>query len=183
MTTDAIAAIDIGGTKIALGLSDTEGGAPVFRRFPTRLEGGPRRITEAALDELERMAAERGARVAAAGVGCGGPLDRERGLILSPPNLPGWDDFPVVRVVEERLGVPVLLDNDANAAALGEHVYGAGRGFDNLIYLTISTGIGGGIIIGGALPPLVRLRRGRGGRRQNQKKEREGGQARQLHPG
>ncbi|HEV2859986.1 MAG TPA: ROK family protein [Pyrinomonadaceae bacterium] len=151
MTTDAIAAIDIGGTKIALGLADTEGGEPVFHRFPTRLGDGPRRIMEAALGELERMAGERGARVVAAGVGCGGPLDRGRGLILSPPNLPGWDEFPVVRMVEERLGVPVLLDNDANAAALGEHEYGAGRGFRHLIYLTISTGIGGGIIIGGRL--------------------------------
>lgn len=151
MTTDAIAAIDIGGTKIALGLSDTEGGEPAFHRFPTRLGDGPRRIMEAALDELERMAGERGARVVAAGVGCGGPLDRGRGLILSPPNLPGWDEFPVVRMVEERLGVPVLLDNDANAAALGEHEYGAGRGFRHLIYLTISTGIGGGIIIGSRL--------------------------------
>ncbi|HLM55256.1 MAG TPA: ROK family protein [Pyrinomonadaceae bacterium] len=151
MTRDAIAAIDIGGTKIALGLSDAEGGEPVFHRFPTRLGDGPRRIMEAALAELEGMADARGARVVAAGVGCGGPLDRGRGLILSPPNLPGWDEFPVVRMVEERLGVPVLLDNDANAAALGEHEYGAGRGFRHLIYLTISTGIGGGIIIGGRL--------------------------------
>ena len=151
MTRDAIAAIDIGGTKIALGLSDTGGGGPVFRRFPTRLGDGPRRIMEAALDELERMAAERGARVVAAGVGCGGPLDRGRGLILSPANLPGWDEFPIVELIRERLGVPVVLDNDANAAALAEHEYGAGRGARNMVYLTISTGIGGGLILGGRL--------------------------------
>ncbi|HWS87939.1 MAG TPA: ROK family protein, partial [Pyrinomonadaceae bacterium] len=79
------------------------------------------------------------------------PLSRDRGLILSPPNLPGWDEFPVAALVRERLGVPVLLDNDANAAALGEREYGAGRGADNLVYVTISTGIGGGIIVNGRL--------------------------------
>ena len=151
MTKDVIAAVDIGGTKIALGLSDLEGRALPFRRFPTQVERGPHRILEHALDELEKMAAEAGGRVAAVGVGCGGPLSRSRGLILSPPNLPGWDEFPVVSLIEERMGVPVLLDNDANAAALGEYEYGAGRGVENLVYITISTGIGGGLIVGGRL--------------------------------
>ena len=151
MTRDAIAAIDIGGTKIALGLSDTEGRAPAFRRFPTRLSDGPHGVMRTALGELERMARDEGARLLAVGVGCGGPLDRVRGTILSPPNLPGWDEFPVVRIIEDRLGVSVALDNDANAAALGEHEYGAGRGLRHLVYMTISTGIGGGLIIGGRL--------------------------------
>lgn len=151
MTTDVIAAVDIGGTKIALGLADLEGRALPFRRFPTQVEHGPHRIVGRAADELERMAAEAGARVLAVGVGCGGPLDRRRGLILSPPNLPGWDEFPVVGLIKERLGVPVLLDNDANAAALGEYEYGAGRGLRNLVYITVSTGIGGALIIGGQL--------------------------------
>lgn len=79
------------------------------------------------------------------------PARPQRGLILSPPNLPGWDKFPVVKLVEERLGVPVLLDNDANAAALGEHRYGAGRGYQHLVYITQSTGIGGGLIVRGEL--------------------------------
>ncbi|MGH9941180.1 MAG: ROK family protein [Pyrinomonadaceae bacterium] len=147
MTRDTIAAIDIGGTKIALGLADLDGQPLPFRRFPTRVERGPRPIIDEAINELERMAGETGARIVAVGVGCGGPLDRRRGLILSPPNLPGWDEFPIVRQIEERLGLPVLLDNDANAAALGEHEYGAGRGRRNLVYITISTGIGGGLII------------------------------------
>ena len=152
MTNDVIAAIDIGGTKIALGLSDLEGRAALpFRRFPTDVARGPHRILEQALDELERMAEEAGARVAAVGVGCGGPLSRRRGLILSPANLPGWDEFPIVELVRARLDVPVLLDNDANAAALAEHEYGAGRGAENMVYMTISTGIGGGLIVGGRL--------------------------------
>ena len=152
MTQDVIAAIDVGGTKIALGLSDLEG-RPVspFRRFATRVERGPHRILDEALGELEKMVEEAGARVAAVGVGCGGPLSRSRGLILTPPNLPGWDEFPIVSLIRERLGVPVHLDNDANAAALGEYEYGAGRGAENIAYLTISTGIGGGIIIAGRL--------------------------------
>src|SRR5215213_2964392 len=104
-----------------------------------------------ALAEIERMLSKTGSRLAAAGIGCGGPLDRRRGLILSPPNLPGWDEFPVVKLVEERLGVPALLDNDANAAALGEHRHGAGRGYRHLVYITISTGIGGGVIVRGEL--------------------------------
>jgi glucokinase len=147
MTRDAIAAIDIGGTKIALGLAGLDGQPLIFRRFPTRVERGPHALVGEACDELERMAGETGARPVAVGIGCGGPLDRARGLILSPPNLPGWDEFPIVRLVEERLSLPVLLDNDANAAALGEHEYGAGRGVRNLVYITISTGIGGGLII------------------------------------
>ena len=152
MTNDVIAAIDIGGTKIALGLSDLEGRAQLpFRRFPTRVERGPHHIVGQALDELEKMVSEAGARVAAVGVGCGGPLSRRRGLILSPANLPGWDEFPIVGLIRERLDVPVELDNDANAAALAEHEYGAGRGAENMVYMTISTGIGGGLIVGGRL--------------------------------
>jgi glucokinase len=147
MTQDAIAAIDIGGTKIALGLARLDGQPLPFRRFPTQIKNAPEQILEEACSELEQMAAEARTRIVAVGIGCGGPLDRRRGLILSPPNLPRWDEFPIVRQVEERFGVPVLLDNDANAAALGEHEYGAGRGVRNLVYITISTGIGGGLII------------------------------------
>jgi glucokinase len=147
-----VAGIDIGGTKIALALADSEGRIIEGTRFPARTgERGPHAIVGEALAEIERMLGKTGARLTAVGIGCGGPLDRKRGLILSPPNLPGWDEFPVVRLVEERLGVPALLDNDANAAALGEHRYGAGRGYRHLIYITISTGIGGGVIVRGEL--------------------------------
>ena len=152
MSDECVAGIDIGGTKIALAVADLEGRIVERRRFPARTgERGPHAIIEEALAEVGRMLARTGARLAAVGVGCGGPLDRERGLILSPPNLPGWDEFPVVRLVEEGLGVPALLDNDANAAALGEHRHGAGRGYKHLVYITQSTGIGGGVIVRGEL--------------------------------
>ena len=152
MSDQCVAGIDIGGTKIALAVADLEGRVVEKTRFPARTgERGPHAIVEEALAGIERMLGRAGDCLTAVGIGCGGPLDRKAGLILSPPNLPGWDEFPVVRIVEERLGVPVLLDNDANAAALGEHRHGAGRGYRHLVYITQSTGIGGGVIVRGEL--------------------------------
>ena len=148
---EAIAGIDIGGTKVAVALADANGELLSKTRIPTRIALGPHRVLEDAAQEIERMMRETGTRPVAVGVGCGGPLSRERGLILSPTNLPGWDEFPIVELLEKRFGVPVLLDNDANAAALGEHEHGAGRGLRNLVYVTISTGIGGGVIVNGEL--------------------------------
>ncbi|HEX8141143.1 MAG TPA: ROK family protein [Pyrinomonadaceae bacterium] len=151
MSTEAIAGIDIGGTKIAVALSDTDGNVIARHRFATQVEIGPYRVVENAVKEIERMVKETATRLIAAGVGCGGPLDRQRGVVLSPPNLPDWDEFPIVELIEKRLGVRSVLDNDANAAALGESKYGAGRGLRNVVYITISTGIGGGIIIEGKI--------------------------------
>jgi glucokinase len=151
LSDQCVAGIDIGGTKIALALAAPDGQIIAGTRFPTRVEDGPTAILERAFDEIDKLLEKSGARLAAVGVGCGGPLDRARGLILSPPNLPGWDEFPIVEMLEVRFGVKALLDNDANAAALGEHRYGAGRGLKHLVYITISTGIGGGVIVRGKL--------------------------------
>jgi glucokinase len=146
-----VAGIDIGGTKIALGLCTAGGEIVSRRRLPTRTEIGPGHILEHVFHEIENMLCETRGELAGAGIGCAGPLDLERGLVMSPPNLPGWDGFPLASVVQKRFGVPVFLDNDANAAALGEHERGAGRGLQDMVYMTISTGIGGGIIVGGKL--------------------------------
>lgn len=151
MTKEVIAGIDIGGTKIAVGLADSKGRMLTLSRFPTRVELGPHRILANAVNEIEKLLKGSEARLTAIGVGCAGPLDRRRGLILSPPNLPDWDNFPVIRLLEERFNVPAILDNDANAAALGEQRHGAGRGLSDIVYMTISTGIGGGIIIDGKI--------------------------------
>ena len=152
MPDQCVAGIDIGGTKIAVAVADTAGRVIEQTRFPARTsERGPHEIIEEALSEIERMLGRTRAVLTAVGIGCGGPLDRARGLILSPPNLPGWDEFPVVKLVEDRLAVPALLDNDANAAALGEHRHGAGQGYRHLVYITQSTGIGGGVIVRGEL--------------------------------
>lgn len=144
---EVVAGIDIGGTKIAVALADSDGQRLSHFRFPTQVKLGAHCILDNTITEIERLLTEAEGRLAAVGVGCGGPLSRARGMILSPPNLPGWDEFPIVEILKKRFGVPVILDNDANAAALGEHSYGAGRGFNNLVYITISTGIGGGVIV------------------------------------
>jgi len=151
-----VGGIDIGGTKIALALATPDGPLIEKTRIPTRDADGPRTILERVCAELEAMLERTGAKLATVGVGCAGPLDRARGLILSPPNLPGWVESPIVALLEERFGVKVVLDNDANAAALGEQRYGAGLGLDQLVYITISTGIGGGIIVRGKLVHGVR---------------------------
>src|SRR5215211_4146123 len=149
MPRQTLAGIDIGGTKIALGLGGLDGQLLSLSRLPTQIELGPHRIMQAALDQLEHMALQIDAQIVSIGICCGGPLDRQKGLILSPPNLPKWDEFPIMKVVKERFAGPALLDNDANVAAVGELHYGAGRRLQDLIYMTISTGIGGGLIIRG----------------------------------
>ena len=81
------------------------------------------------------------------GISCGGPLSSKKGLILSPPNLPGWDNIPIVALTKERFGKPVMLQNDANACAVAEWKYGAGKGYRNLVFLTFGTGMGAGLIL------------------------------------
>jgi glucokinase len=85
------------------------------------------------------------------GVGCPGPLDPFKGIVMSPSNLPGWVNTPLKDILHQAFSVPVYLHNDANAAALGEFYYGAGRDVQDMIYVTISTGIGGGVILDGRL--------------------------------
>ena len=150
-----VLALDVGGTKLAAGLVTPQGELLETRRVSTRIDLGPEGVT-AQLLELSRSLLSSAAAVAWVGVGCGGPLDRDLGIIKNPPNLPGWIDFPLRSRLEAGLAalglnLPVAVDNDANAAALAELTFGAGRGFQHLIYLTISTGIGGGVILNGQL--------------------------------
>jgi glucokinase len=151
MNEQVVAGIDIGGTKIAVALETLAGVKAAARRLPTEVKLGPDRILENVLQTVEEMLAESRTNLEAIGIGCPGPIDIERGLVLSPTNLPDWIDFPLVETVKKRFGVPTILDNDANAAALGEYFYGAGRGFKDVLYITISTGIGGAIICEGKL--------------------------------
>lgn len=149
-----ILGIDIGGTKLAVGLGTPSGALIAQERIPTQSVEGPEAVVARLIQLCHRVVEKAGVRwqeVAAAGVGCGGPLDARAGVIMGAPNLPGWIDFPLVARLQEALGLPVYLDNDANAAALAEHRFGAGRAVANMVYLTISTGIGGGVILGGQL--------------------------------
>lgn len=143
------AGIDIGGTKIALALESENGDRVASRRIPTDVALGPDRITRNIFNALGEMIAESDTELASIGIGCPGPIDIVNGLVLSPTNLPDWIDFPIVELTKRQFNVPVSLDNDANAAALGEYHYGAGRGYKDVFYVTISTGIGGAIICGG----------------------------------
>lgn len=151
MSQEVVAGIDIGGTKIAIALETLGRVKVAARRLPTEVELGPERILENVSRTIDEMLSEANAKLKAVGIGCPGPIDIERGLALSPTNLPEWIDFPLVETIKNRFHVPVVLDNDANAAALGEYFDGAGRGFGNLLYVTISTGIGGAIVIDGKI--------------------------------
>jgi glucokinase len=146
--------IDIGGTKLALCLGDETG--KILRRFrrPTDPSGRPETDIARMAEDARRLLGDAGVardEVAAIGISAPGPVDVERGLLIDPPNLPGWGTVPVVSLVKEALGGAVAIENDANAAALAEWRFGAGRGFPNVVYLTMSTGIGGGLILDGRL--------------------------------
>ena len=147
-----ILALDVGGTKLAAGVVEPDGNVRSFRLVPARAVDGPDAMIERLLELGRDALAGAGATIddtAAVGIACGGPLDPERGVIQDPPNLPGWHDIPLTARVEEAFGVPAFVDNDATAAAIAEWRWGAGKGCTSLVYLTISTGIGGGVIANG----------------------------------
>ncbi|NLF00600.1 MAG: ROK family protein [Anaerolineales bacterium] len=150
----SVIGIDLGGTKISIALVDSTGRIVARDVQETRAEEGPDPIIARMLAASRRVLAQAGVdsgQVAAIGIGSPGPLDIIAGTVESPPNLPGWDHIPLRQRVEEALGVPAVLENDANAAVLGEHRFGAGRGVDHMVYVTASTGIGGGLILDGKL--------------------------------
>ncbi len=145
--------IDIGGTKCAISAGEScDGALRILSReeFPTA--GLPwRKVLEEFAARVEKLMGLRHAALSSIGISCGGPLDSRRGVIMSPPNLPGWDDVPVVRFFEDRFHVPAAVQNDANACALAEYLYGSGRGARNLVFMTFGTGLGAGIVIDGKL--------------------------------
>ena len=151
---DVWAGIDVGGTKCAAVLARPTDGRPEIlqkRRFATADYPQPLQMLSALADALRQMCGELHASPVGIGVSCGGPLDSRKGLILSPPNLPGWDEVPVCDFFRARFGVPVFLQNDANACAVAEWRFGAGRGTRNMIFLTFGTGLGAGLILDGKL--------------------------------
>lgn len=139
--------IDIGGTKCAVvkGQKSENGEIEIIDkiRFETvSYEETFNKIIEAveALMPCEKI-----------GISCGGPLDEKKGIILSPPNLPGWDEVHITETLEKRFGVPARLCNDANACALAEWKFGAGKGSRNMVFMTFGTGLGAGLILDGKL--------------------------------
>ena len=148
--------LDIGGTKCAISTGECEDGAiKILSReeFPTAGLSWQQVLEEFAC-RIERIVSSNSnsdLQLSAIGISCGGPLDSKRGVIMSPPNLPGWDDVPVVKFFEDRFHVPTAVQNDANACALAEYLYGSGRGVKNLVFMTFGTGLGAGIVIDGKL--------------------------------
>lgn len=147
---------DIGGTKCAtiLGETDASGQVNIVEKivFPTKK--GPEASLTAIYSSTEELLHKNGlqpSQIAGIGISCGGPLDSRNGIILSPPNLPGWDNVPIVEMTEKRLGIKAFVQNDANACAMAEWKYGAGKGYDNVVFFTFGTGMGAGLILDGRL--------------------------------
>jgi len=153
-----IVGLDIGGTKCAviLGQMNGESQPTVMGKkvLQTADYPDPYKLIEKLQDFLDELLAEYSVPVESVesiGVSCGGPLDSVTGMILSPPNLPGWDEIPIVKLFKEKYGIPTFLQNDANACALAEWLMGAGRGTKNMVFLTFGTGMGAGLVLNGKL--------------------------------
>ena len=146
--------IDIGGTKCAVTYGIQTGDT---LEIIEKVKFATSNVTET----VESLGRETGtmldrhglsaADTAAIGISCGGPLDTKHGIVMSPPNLPGWDNIPVVDLIGGRFGIRTAVQNDANAGALAEWKFGAGRGCDDLVFLTFGTGLGAGLILNGRL--------------------------------
>lgn len=148
-----VLAVDLGGTQMRAGVLR---GAELLSRVV--LQTGADRRPEsmlprafAALEQALQQASVTLEQIAGIGIGAPGPLDSRTGIVYTPPNMPGWEALPLRQLFAQRYHVLVYVENDANAAALGEFLFGAGQGCQHMVYLTISTGIGGGVIAGGRL--------------------------------
>lgn len=145
--------LDIGGTKCAVVVGDDDFKIHTKIQFETKTSD---RSYKEVLDEFfvhinslfPRFPKE---HLKGIGISCGGPLDSKKGMIYSPPNLPGWDNVPIVEIFSKKYGVPAAIQNDANACALAEWLMGAGKGTQNMIFLTFGTGMGSGLILNGQL--------------------------------
>ena len=149
-----VVGIDIGGTKLAAVVADKDGNILQKVRKPTESEKGPQHAVQLLLgmvDEVLSLGELNRKDISGIGVSCGGPLDTKTGIIYSPPNLPGWDALPLKEMIESEFHIPTVIENDANASALAEARFGGGRGYDYVLYMTMSTGIGGGIVANGKI--------------------------------
>ena len=146
-----ILGFDIGGTKCAVNTASWDGENITLLkkdRCPTDLSVTPEEMIERLIKMAEGILDK---RPEAIGISCGGPLDSESGVILGPPNLPGWDRVEISRIISSHFGVPTQLENDANACAAAEWRFGAGKGCRNMVFLTFGTGLGAGLILDGKL--------------------------------
>lgn len=154
---ETLIGLDIGGTKCAVIYGRAEGDKLEIADkagFPTETNLGLDHTLNAIYRHIDMIIERNGlkpGKVEAIGVSCGGPLDSKTGIIMSPPNLPGWDNVPLVKLLTDRYGIRAGIQNDANACALAEWKFGAGKGTENMIFMTFGTGLGAGLIINGRL--------------------------------
>jgi glucokinase len=150
---DYVVGIDLGATKIALGLIDPADRIVAYRRIATNAIEGPQAAVERMAGSIADLKSElpSNERIVAVAVCSPGPLHHERGVIVDPPNLPGWRNVPLRQMLSDRLNLPVTLEHDAKAAALGEYYYGVGRGERSLAYIVVGTGTGAAFILDGQL--------------------------------
>lgn len=143
--------VDLGGTKIYTAISNELGEIINEEVVPTEANKGPEQIIDKIINSIKNVSKNiEMEQIKAIGIGSPGPLDVKNGLIVSPPNLP-IRNFNVVDAIKKEFGLPTFLDNDANAATLGEYIFGAGKGTENMVYITASTGVGGGAILNGKI--------------------------------
>ncbi|MFW5944750.1 MAG: ROK family protein, partial [Bacteroidota bacterium] len=142
--------IDIGGTKSAVLLINDQGNIDQREQIATtKGKNNWQPTVDFFIEKISEFSYRQ--QISSIGISCGGPLNSKEGMIYSPPNLPGWDQVPIVKILTDKFQVPVAIENDANAGALAEWRYGAGKGYNNLIFLTFGTGLGAGLILNGQL--------------------------------
>jgi glucokinase len=151
MTAKAALGVDIGGTKVAIGVVSREGKIIAQQRAPMVASGSAEAGLGAVTVAIDSMLSSTTMEIESIGICAPGPLDPTRGIVLNPPNVPCWRNFPLAEKVSAKYRVPVKVDNDANAAALAETLWGAARGFRYVFYATIGTGIGSGIVFDGSI--------------------------------
>lgn len=152
MEKKTVVGIDIGGTKCAVILAKADDNTiDIIEK--TKLKTDKTQPALEIIDEFSKVIDKflETEKIDAIGISCGGPLDSKKGIIMRPPNLPMWDDIHIVEILQKKYNVPVRLQNDANACALAEWLYGAGKGTENMIFMTFGTGLGAGLILGGRL--------------------------------
>lgn len=137
--------VDLGGTNLRIGVTDDNGQLLKEKQVPTNASAGYKSIIGRMIEIIKEF--QKDFKIKSIGIGSPGPLNPFEGIILSPPNLPGWDKVPLTDFVEGEVGVPTILANDADAAALGEALFGAGKGKESSFYITVSTGVGGGYVL------------------------------------
>lgn len=146
-----VGAVDIGGTKTAVGVVDDQGRVLASLECPTQANKGPQDAFERMARMLRQSASQAGGRLSGIGIGCTGPVYPETGMIGLNEFLPTWDGYNLVQELARLFDVPVVIENDADAAALGEWAWGAGKGTRAFVLVTVGTGIGAGLVIDGRL--------------------------------